>query len=58
MIKCINCQYLVENNNEDFCSYYCQYITEIYKLQICPWIEKDDNCKNRNDGNSEKLLGV
>ncbi len=49
-MKCETCVYYVnDKNNENFCAYYCLYITEIYKLQICKFLEykeEDDNNQN------------
>ena len=57
MIKCINCNYYVDNNNGyEYCAYFCQPIDRIIILSMCKWIEdEENNSKNQNERDSEDL---
>lgn len=55
-IKCVDCPYYVESNNGyEYCSYFCCDIDRVIILSMCKWIEQDDNNKNKDDGNTDKL---
>ena len=46
MIRCIDCQYYCIHKDEEYCTYYCEFIDRIIILSMCKWLEKDDNSKN------------
>ena len=50
-IKCINCQYYIENNNGyPFCCLYVMPLDNIAIYDLCKFIEREnDSNKNEND---------
>ena len=38
-MTCKDCQYYCINNGEEYCAYYCQFMIEVLRLQMCSFLD-------------------